>query len=136
MTETNGPCYQAYQILHWGFTVAPILAGVDKFFHMLTNWDQYLAGWIPTLLHLGAHQIMAAVGVIEIIAGIVVAITPRIGSWIVFGWLWAIIFNLITGPGYYDVALRDFSLSLGALSLARLSALYDPAHLARTMAHI
>jgi hypothetical protein len=134
MTGPREASHQAYQILHWGFTAAPILAGIDKFFHILTNWDQYLAGWISNLLHMGAHQIMLGVGVVEIIAGLIVAAKPRIGSWIVFAWLWGIILNLITLPGYYDIALRDFGLSLGALALARLSVAFDPVRVAPRMA--
>src|SRR5438309_275681 len=135
MTEPKEASYQAYQILHWGFTAAPILAGVDKFFHLLTNWDQYLAAWVPNMLHLGAHQIMLAIGVVEIIAGLVVATKPRIGAWVVFFWLWGIIINLITLSGYYDIALRDFGLSLGALALARLSSAFDPVRVTPRMAH-
>lgn len=125
--NSHRACYQAYQILHWGFVAAPLLAGIDKFFDRLCDWDQYLAAWIPNLVHLGAHQIMLIVGAIEIIAALIVAAKPRIGAWIVFCWLWGIIINLITFSGYYDIALRDFGLSLGALSLARLSTVYDHA---------
>jgi len=123
--ERKSPAYQAYQILRWGFTAAPIIAGVDKFFHLLCDWDKYLAAWIPDLLHVAAHPLMLAVGVIEIIAGLVVALKPRIGAWIVFLWLWGIIINLLTLSGYYDIALRDFGLSLGALALARLAGQFD-----------
>jgi len=135
MTGQKEAAHQAYQILHWGFTAAPILAGIDKFFHLLTNWDQYLAAWVPNLLHMGTHQIMLGVGVVEIVAGLIVAAKPRIGSWIVFGWLWGIILNLITLSGYYDIALRDFGLSLGALALARLSVAFDPVRETPRMAH-
>lgn len=117
----SSPAYQAYQILHLGFTVAPVVAGADKFLHLLTNWDNYLAPWIAQLSPVSAHSLMQLVGIIEIIAGVVVAVKPRIGAWVVFAWLWAIILNLLTYPGYYDIALRDFGLSLGALALARLS---------------
>lgn len=119
--EKNGASYQAYEILHWGFTAAPILAGADKFTHFLVNWDQYLAPWIARLSPIGGHGLMSVVGVVEIIAGIIVAVKPKIGAWVVFGWLWGIILNLVTLPGYFDVALRDFGLSLGALALARLA---------------
>ena len=115
------PARQAYQLLHVAFVVAPILAGLDKFFHALVNWDQYLAPWIAGLSPIPAHSLMLIVGVIEIIAGLIVAFAPRIGAWIVFAWLWAIIINLLSYPGFYDIALRDFGLSLGALALARLS---------------
>lgn len=119
--ERKNPAYHAYQILHFALAAAPIIAGADKFFHFLCNWDQYLAAWIPNLLHVEPHTLMLAVGVIEIVAGILVAVAPRIGAWIVFLWLWGIIINLLTLSGYYDIALRDFGLSLAALALARLA---------------
>jgi hypothetical protein len=119
--ETATPARQAYWILYFAFIAAPILAGIDKFFHVLVNWDNYLAPWIANLSPIGAHNLMLLVGAIEIIAGLIVAIKPRIGAWIVFAWLWGIIINLLTYPGYFDIALRDFGLSLGALALARLS---------------
>jgi hypothetical protein len=115
------PAYQAYQILHVGFTVAPLLAGLDKFAHLLVNWDKYLAPTIANVLPFSAHTFMRAVGVIEIVAAFLVWLRPRIGAYIVMAWLWGIIINLLMIPGYYDVALRDFGLSLGALALARLS---------------
>lgn len=119
------PTYQAYQILHIGFTVLPILAGLDKFADVLGNWDKYLAPIVTRVLPLSAHTFMMVVGVIEIIAGLIVAIRPQIGAYVVALWLWGIIVNLLLLPGYYDVALRDFGLSLGALALARLSREFD-----------
>jgi uncharacterized membrane protein YphA (DoxX/SURF4 family) len=122
MNETpKRPSYQAYEILHWGLAAAPIIAGLDKFFQLLVNWDQYLAPWIARLSPIGSHGLMMVVGVIEIVAGLIVAIKPRLGAYIVFAWLWGIIINLLTFPGYFDIALRDFGLSLAALALARLS---------------
>jgi hypothetical protein len=118
------PAYQAYQVLHVAFIVAPILAGVDKFLHLLTNWDKYLAPVIANLSPIGGHGLMLAVGVIEIIAGGLVAFRPRIGAYVVMAWLLAIIVNLLLIPGYFDIALRDFGLALGALALARLSTEY------------
>jgi hypothetical protein len=118
------PAYQAYQILHVAFVVAPILAGVDKFLHLLTNWDMYLAPAIANLSPIGGHGLMLVVGVIEIIAGGLVAFKPRIGAYVVMAWLFAIIVNLLLIPGYFDIALRDFGLALGALALARLSTEY------------
>ncbi len=112
---------QAYQILRIGFTVAPILAGLDKFFNLLTNWEQYLAPFIPRMLGMSASTFMMIVGVIEIVAGLVVWFKPRFGGYLVMAWLWGIIINLLLIPGYYDIALRDFGLSLGALALARLA---------------
>ena len=120
-TEVHDPTYQAYQLLHIGFVVAPIAAGLDKFFHLLVNWDQYLAPVVQRLLGGQGHTFMLAVGVVEIAAGLLVAFKPRIGGYVVAAWLWGIIVNLLLIPGYFDVALRDFGLSLGALALARLS---------------
>jgi hypothetical protein len=114
--------YQAYQILHFGFTVLPIVAGIDKFLHWLVDWNQYLSPFVTETLHIPAQPFMWAVGVIEIIAGLIVAFWPRVGAYIVMLWLWGIIINLLIIPGYFDIALRDFGLSLGALALARLSA--------------
>ena len=115
------PLYQAYLILYAGFIALPVLAGLDKFLHLLVNWDQYLAPLVTQILPVTAHTFMLVVGVIEIAAGILVAIQPRIGAYVVALWLWGIILNLLLVPGFYDVALRDFGLSLGALALARLS---------------
>jgi hypothetical protein len=122
------PGYQAYQILHVGFTVAPILFGLDKFLNLMVSWDKYLAPWMVRIVG-NAHHFMYVIGVIEIVAGIVVAIRPRWGAYIVALWLLGIILNLLTYPGFYDVALRDFGLLLGALALAlaRLSRIYDRA---------
>jgi len=120
-TSTSSPAYQAYRILHFGFTVAPILAGLDKFFHLLVNWDQYLPEVVTRISPIPPHTVMLAVGVIEIVAGIGVALKPRIFAYVVAAWLAVIIINLLLIPGYFDVALRDFGLFLAALALARLS---------------
>src|SRR5436305_1062229 len=122
------PAYQAYQLLHWGFVAAPTLAGIDKFFHLLTNWDQYLAPAAERLLPFSGHAFMMIVGVIELIAAAVVAVKPRIGAYVVAAWLGLIIINLLVLRGYYDVALRDFGLFLGALALGRLATVYDRSH--------
>jgi hypothetical protein len=115
------PAYQAYEILHIGFVVLPIVAGADKFLHWLVNWDQYLAPFVTQMLPVEGHTFMLAVGVIEILAGLLVAFWPRVGAYVVTLWLWGIIINLLMIPGFFDIALRDFGLSLGALALARLS---------------
>ena len=119
------PAKQAFYILQVTYVVAPLLAGVDKFMHLLFNWDIYLAPFINNLLGGHGHQFMMVVGAIEIIAAIGVALLPRVFAWIVTIWLWLIIINLLIYPGYFDIALRDFGLSLGALALARLSARYN-----------
>ncbi len=116
--------YQAYQVLHWGFVAAPFLAGLDKFFHVLTNWEMYLAPWIASVggqIGLRASTIMHIVGAIEIVAAALVALKPRVGAYVVALWLVGIIINLLTLPGFYDIALRDFGLCLAAIALGRLS---------------
>ena len=119
--QAAGAARQAYQILHLGFTVAPIAFGADKFLGLLVNWDQYLAPWLAGLSPIGGHGLMLVVGLVEILAGIIVWLRPRFGGYLVAAWLGGIILNLLTLPGYFDVALRDFGLALGALALARLA---------------
>jgi len=125
LEDTSSPAYQAYQILHIGFTVAPLLAGLDKFLHLLTNWDQYLAPVVNNTLGGRGHQFMLVVGVIEMVAGVGVRLKPKIFGYVVGLWLLGIIVNLLLIPGFFDVALRDLGLSLGAFALARLAAIYD-----------
>ena len=119
------PSYQAFQILRIGFTVAPIIAGLDKFLGLLVNWDQYLPPIVNDMLGGAGHQFMYVVGAIEIAAGIGVFLKPKIFAYVVAAWLVAIILNLLLIPGYFDIALRDLGLALGALALARLSVKYD-----------
>jgi uncharacterized membrane protein YphA (DoxX/SURF4 family) len=121
------PAEQAFWVLRAAFTVAPIVAGIDKFTHALVNWDQYLAPWVVNLLGGpdNGHAFMLVVGVIEIVAGIGVALFPRIFGYVVAAWLLGIVVNLLTYPGWYDIALRDFGLALGALALARLAVQHD-----------
>ena len=120
-TTTSSGARQAFMILRFGFTVAPILAGLDKFLHLLVDWDKYLSPMVNNALVGHGHEFMMAVGVIEIVAGIGVALKPRVFAYIVAIWLIGIILNLLSIPGYYDVALRDLGLALGALALGRLS---------------
>ncbi len=117
----TSPAYQAFRILQLGLVAAPILAGLDKFFHLLVNWDQYVPGIVSRLSPIDTHTLMLGAGVIEIVAGIGVAWKPRIFAYVVAAWLLLIITNLLLIPGYFDVALRDFGLFLAALALARLS---------------
>src|SRR5688572_1600933 len=115
---------QAYLLLWLGFIAAPILAGADEFFHLLANWDKYLAPVVDRVLGGHGHEFMLVVGVVEIVAGIGVALWPRIFAYVVAAWLFGIIVNLLLFPpslAHYDVALRDFGLLLGALALGRLS---------------
>jgi uncharacterized membrane protein HdeD (DUF308 family) len=115
------PVLQAYQLLHIAFTIAPIIAGLDKFTNLLVDWSTYLPSVVTNVLTMSGHSFMYIIGAIEIVAGLVVYFKPRFGGYLVAVWLWAIILNLLLIPGFYDVALRDFGLSLGALALARLS---------------
>jgi hypothetical protein len=125
MAKFSGePGYQAYRILQFVFVVAPILAGLDKFFYFMTNWSVYLSPFVMRIIN-GHHRgFMAIVGVVEIIAGIGVALKPKIFSYIVTLWLLLIILNLLMKGQYYDIALRDFGLMLAAFSLAKLSRKY------------
>jgi len=116
---------QAFQMLRFLFTVAPIAFGVDKFFNVLVDWPTYLAPWIDDIAPGSGQDFMYAVGVVEIVAGLVVALKPRYGAPLVAAWLAGIIFNLVTLSGFYDVALRDFGLMVSALVLARLALRYD-----------
>jgi hypothetical protein len=125
-TARSDLAYQAFLLLRTVFTVAPILFGLDKFANLLVRWPGYLAPWIDGLVPGTAQQTMYAVGVIEIVAGIAVAVAPRLGAWLVAAWLAGIIVNLLTFPGFFDIALRDFGLFVGAVALARLATRYAP----------
>ena len=123
--ESSSKSYQAYRLLQVGFVVAPILAGLDKFVHVLVDWDKYLPAVVNAAVGGHGHQLMMVVGVIEMVAGIGVALKPRIFAYVVALWLAAIIVNLLLIPGYFDVALRDVGLMIGALALGRLSHDFD-----------
>jgi uncharacterized membrane protein YphA (DoxX/SURF4 family) len=131
------PLFEAFFVLRTLFTVAPILFGLDKFFNILPHvpghsglgdWDKYLASWLDVLGN--PPHTMYLVGVIEIVAGLLVAFAPQIGAWVVAAWLAGIIVDLLTLSGYYDVALRDFGLLVSAVVLARLAHAV-PRHTAR-----
>jgi uncharacterized membrane protein YphA (DoxX/SURF4 family) len=121
--------HQAFWLLRIGFTVAPILFGLDKFFNWSVEWPDYLAGWINDIVPGSAQDFMYFVGGVEIFAGILVLLAPRIGAFVVAAWLGGIVVNLLTKnpPEYYDIALRDFGLMLGALTLGRLALAVVPA---------
>jgi uncharacterized membrane protein YphA (DoxX/SURF4 family) len=118
--------FQAFALLRLAFTAAPIAFGLDKFFNIMVDWPRYLAPWIDDVAPGSAQQLMYVVGVTEIVAGILVALKPRYGAYVVAAWLGGIIVDLLSHSGFYDIALRDFGLMLGALTLARLASVYDP----------
>jgi hypothetical protein len=124
--DLHSPTYQAFFLLRTVFTVAPIVFGLDKFFNILTDWPQYLAPFVDSIAPGSPETAMMIVGVIEIVAGVLVAVRPQIGGYVVALWLAGIILNLLILPGFYDVALRDFGLFVAALALARLASVYGP----------
>src|SRR5215216_6597174 len=123
----RGAAYQAFWLLRIGFTAAPILFGIDKFFNWTVHWPDYLAGWINTIMPGSSQDFMYFVGGVEITAGLIVAVAPVIGAPLVAAWLGGIIVNLLTNnpPEYYDIALRDFGLFLAALTLGRLALSFE-----------
>jgi uncharacterized membrane protein YphA (DoxX/SURF4 family) len=121
----SDPRYQAYLLLRTGFTVLPIIMGLDKFFNLMVSWPQYLADWIDNIVPGTAQQLMYAVGVVEIVAGLIVALKPRWGAYVVAAWLAGIVINLLSYGEWYDIAVRDFGLMLAALTLGRLASVYD-----------
>jgi uncharacterized membrane protein YphA (DoxX/SURF4 family) len=123
------PGYQAYLLLRLGFTLAPILFGLDKFFNWMVDWTNYLAPWVNDIVPGSGQEFMYFVGAVEIAAGILVAVAPRIGAYLVAAWLAGIVLNLLTvdPPTYYDIALRDFGLLLAALTLGRLAQVFHKA---------
>jgi len=123
--ETEVAARQAYRLLRTLFTGAPIVFGLDKFVDLLTHWEQYLAPWVDRLVPGTAHQAMLAVGVVEVLAGILVAVRPAIGAYVVAAWLLGIVVNLVSMGDYLDVALRDAGLLVAALALGRLAAALD-----------
>ena len=127
--DVSSAAHQAFWLLRVAFTVAPSLFGLDKFFNWSVHWPDYLAGWINNIIPGSGQDWMYVVGGIEIVAGLLVAVAPRIGAFVVAAWLAGIVINLLTKnpPQYYDIALRDFGLMLGALTLGRLSLAVVPA---------
>jgi len=121
--------HQAFWLLRIAFTVAPILFGLDKFFNWSVDWPDYLAGWVNDIVPGSGQDFMYFVGGVEILAGFLVLLAPRIGAFVVAAWLGGIVVNLLTvnPPQYYDIALRDFGLMLGALTLGRLALAVVPA---------
>jgi hypothetical protein len=132
----RSPLYKAYQTLHWGLMAVPLLAGLDKFANLTTKWSDYVAPQIGSMIvnytPFSVNQFMMGVGVVEILAALLVAVRPRIGGMVVGVWLAAIITNLLIGMHYFDVALRDFGLMVGAFGLSRLGRHFDHAHKLRS----
>jgi uncharacterized membrane protein YphA (DoxX/SURF4 family) len=120
------PAYQAFVLLRIGFTLVPIVMGIDKFFNNLVNWESYLAHWIWNISPWSAVHTMHVVGIIEIVAGFLVALKPRYFAYLVAAWLGGIIINLLSYSSYYDIALRDGALMAAAITLGRLASKYDP----------
>ena len=118
--------YQAFALMRLAFTVAPIAFGLDKFFNVMVDWPIYLAPWINDIAPGSGQDFMYFVGATEIVAGVLVAVKPRYGAYVVAAWLAGIVLNLLTHSAFYDIALRDFGLMLAALTLARLASVYDP----------
>jgi hypothetical protein len=116
---------QAYEILHAGYIIAPLTAGIDKFVNGLVNWDQYLEPEIAARFGMTPRSFMRLVGAIEITAGLGVAVKPKIFGYVVSGWLLGIVGNLGLRRRYYDIALRDIGLALGAFALGRLSQVHE-----------
>jgi hypothetical protein len=121
----QAPVREAYRILQAGYVAGPIVAGIDKFTNVLTDWDKYLAPPIAGLLPVAPSTFMLVVGLVEVVAGLLVAVKPSVAAWLVAAWLWGIVLNLLMIPGYLDIALRDVLLSLGAVALARLGVLFE-----------
>ena len=127
-SKIHEPTYQAFALLRTAFTLAPIVFGLDKFFNVLTDWQRYLAPTLNDIVPGSAHQAMLMVGVVEVAAGLLVALRPHIGGYVVAAWLAGIIGNLLLIPGFYNVALRDFGLFVAALALARLATVFHPTY--------
>jgi hypothetical protein len=130
--EESLPAYQAYQILHWMFCIGLLVAGIDTFLHLLTDWNRYLAPEVPQMLHLTVHNAMAIVGVVDIVLALLVAIKPRIWAPFVVLWFAIGIANLIALQSFYDVALRDLGLLMAAIALSRLSVSHERTKKVRT----
>jgi hypothetical protein len=125
------PAYGAFLLLWAGFTAIPLIMGLDKFFNVLTNWENYLAPWLVDMSPVSAHTMMLIIGVVEIAAAVMVALKPRYAAFVVALWLAGIIVNLLTYSGFYDVALRDFGLLVAAVALALLARAYTSPGLRR-----
>lgn len=129
---TYSPPKQAYELLRWGFVIAVAIGGVDKLSRVLTNWDHYLAPAIARLSPFAARGTMVGIGIVEIGVAVLVAVRPRIGAYVLAGWLAAVVVNLIVGLEFLDVALVDLGLLVAALALGRLAQVYDHSQVIET----
>ena len=125
-TQTTKRTNSVFNIMKFTYGVVPIVAGLDKFTNLLTHWEQYLNPSIASVLPFSPHTFMMIVGVIEIVAGLIVLSKPVIGGYIVMSWLICIAFSLIAGGGYFDVAVRDLVMAIGAFSLAQIAKIITP----------
>jgi hypothetical protein len=121
--ENNQNVNSIFKVLQYTYVILPIAAGLDKFTHILTNWEQYLSPAIADMLPFSAAAFMMIVGVIEIAAGILVFVKPAIGGYVVAAWLTLISLSLLFSGIYLDIAVRDLVMAVGALSMARLAKL-------------
>jgi uncharacterized membrane protein YphA (DoxX/SURF4 family) len=124
--DLRDPRYQAFWLLRIGFTAIPLTMGIDKFFNGLVYWPKYLAVWVHHILPGTSQQVMYAVGVVEIVAGILVLLKPRYAAYVVAAWLAGIVINLYSYHSYWDIGVRDLGLLGAALVLGRLASVYDP----------
>ena len=120
--EVSVATYQAYQILYYAFIVVMGFAGLDKFLHVLTNWDLYVSSGVASTLHMSPLAVTYLAGIIELMVAAAVALKPRYGSWAATVWLWLVVINLLMIPGHYDIVLRDLALSVAGVAFTRLSA--------------
>ncbi|HET8752478.1 MAG TPA: DoxX family protein [Gaiellaceae bacterium] len=126
-SKWHEPSYQAFVVLRVAFVALPLAMGIDKYFNSMVYWPQYLAGWINNIIPGTAQEMMYAVGAVEILAGILVALKPRYAAYVVTAWLLGIVINLYSaGTGYYDVGARDLVLMAAAFVLATLARKWDP----------
>ena len=124
--ETNQTIRSVFNILRATYGIIPIVAGLDKFTNLLTQWDKYLHPGLAAMLPFAPHIFMMIIGVIEIIAGIIVFAKPAVGGYIVMAWLTLIAITLLASGNYLDVAVRDLAMAIGAFSLARISKVIVP----------
>lgn len=125
VTDLEKPSYQAYEVLHVGYSLIFLLMGTDKFLNLFTDWSKYFSSGILGYLPITTGQLITSIGLLEIAIGVITALAPRLGGYLLALWMWLIIANLVLLGNYFEVGLLMFGLSLGAISLARLSQQFD-----------